>query len=64
MQPNQIARFLEEFRILHSTQPTKKRLISMRISESLLEAAKVKAKALGIPYQTQIQRLIEAWVKT
>ncbi len=64
MSPEQIVQFLEEFRILHGSLPTKKRLISMRISESLLNAVKVKSRALGIPYQTQIQRLLEEWVKT
>ena len=65
MNPEQIARFIEGFRLLHrSSSTSKKRLISLRISETLLGAAKSKAQLLGIPYQTQIQRLIENWVKT
>ncbi len=64
IRPDQIAQFLEDFRLLHTSQPSKKRLISLRISESLLKAAKAKARAMGVPYQTQIQRLLEDWVKT
>lgn len=65
MSPEQIAKFIEEFRNLHrSSSTSKKRLISLRISETLLNAAKSKAEMLGIPYQTQIQRLIESWVKS
>jgi len=64
MKAEEILQFLEDFRILHGISPTKKKLISLRISESLLAAAKMKAKAAGIPYQTQIQRLIQEWVKT
>ncbi len=64
MKPVHILRFLEDFRLLHASIPEKKRLISMRISETLLRMAKAKSAALGVPYQTQIQRLIEAWVKT
>jgi predicted DNA binding CopG/RHH family protein len=64
MNPEQILRFLEDFRLLHSSHSSKKRLISLRISECLLDAAKTKARALGVPYQTQIHRLIENWVKS
>ncbi|MCB0309011.1 MAG: hypothetical protein KDD48_06530 [Bdellovibrionales bacterium] len=63
MKAEEILQFLEDFRTLHGFSSTKKTLISLRISESLLATAKIKAKAAGIPYQTQIQRLIQDWVK-
>ncbi len=64
MSAQQIVTFLEQFRQLHAATQNKKRLISLRISETLLAATKFKAEATGISYQTQIQRLIEAWVKS
>lgn len=39
MKPEHILKFLEEFRLLHGGKPTKKKLISLRISETLLEKA-------------------------
>ncbi len=64
MTPDQICTFLEGFRQLHSspTRPPRK-LISMRVSEPLLVAFRQRALALGIPYQTQIQRLMAEWVR-
>ncbi len=64
MSPEQIVKFLDEFRLLQSSQVSKKRLISLRISQPLLNAIKRKALAMGVPYQTQIHRLIENWVKS
>ena len=63
MAPSQIVNFLDNFRRLHSSKPSKRRLISLRVSEPVLIAVKLKAKTLGVPYQTQIHRLLEDWVK-
>ena len=63
MTPEQVLRFLEDFRRLHAA-PTKgaSRLISMRVPEDLLAAFKAKAELEGVAYQTQIKRLMSAWL--
>ena len=63
MSGDEIAEYLDQFRRLQAIGPVKKRLISLRISEPVLESMKLKARAHGIAYQTQIQQLIEDWVK-
>jgi predicted DNA binding CopG/RHH family protein len=56
----QIIRFIENFRKLHSTQKmkTKSKLISIKIPEDLLETFKLKAESEGIKYQTKIKKLM------
>ena len=64
MKPEQILQFLEDFRNLHFhsiSQRTK--LISIKVPENLLNAFKAKAKVNGIPYQTQIKRLMQEWMR-
>jgi predicted DNA binding CopG/RHH family protein len=64
MKPEQILQFLEDFRNLHSydkSQSTK--LISIKVQENLLQAFKAKARLHGVPYQTQIKRLMEEWMR-
>ena len=64
MKPGQILRFLEGFRKLQSAgTPTKSRLISMKVPVPLLEAFKAKAELDGVPYQTQIKRLMTGWLE-
>lgn len=63
MRPQQIAAFLEDFRLLHGGKPTRSRLISMKVPEALLSAFKAKAALSGIPYQAQIKRLMAAWLE-
>jgi predicted DNA binding CopG/RHH family protein len=63
MTPEQIVRFLDDFRQLQSkVVPAKSRLISMKVPEPLLDAFKMKARLSGVPYQTQIKRLMSAWL--
>ncbi len=64
MRPEQIVRFLDDFRTLHDRQlrHSKSRLISLKVPEPLLEAFKTKAGLSGIPYQTQIKRLMSRWI--
>lgn len=63
MTPERIIAFLDGFRALQSAgPPPKSRLISMKVPEPLLEAFKTKARMSGIPYQTQIKRLMTAWL--
>ena len=62
MSHEEIARFLDEFRRLHGKQRRPSRLISMKVPEGLLAAFKAQAKLHGIPYQTQIKKLMTAWL--
>ena len=67
MTPDQIIRFVEDFRRLHggaagSTRPAKAKLISLKVPEDLLEAFKTKARLSGRPYQARIKELMRAWV--
>lgn len=64
MSPEQILRFLEDFRSLRRTAPPRKsRLISLKVPEDLLAAFKEKARLRDIPYQTQIKRLMARWLE-
>lgn len=62
MTPDQILEFLENYRLLLSKPPKKSKLISLKIDPSLLAAFKHKAKTAGIPYQTQIKKLMMEWL--
>ena len=64
MSTEEIIEFLENFRILHAEKSTeaKSRLISIKVPEPLLDAFKAKARLSGILYQTQIKKLMKAWL--
>ncbi len=63
MTPDQIIRFLDEFRQLHGTDiRSRSKLISIKIPEHLLSAFKARAVLAGVPYQTQIKALMKAWI--
>lgn len=65
IKPEQILRFLEDFRELQKkTGPVKSRLISIKIPEDLLEAFRSKARHMGCPYQTMIKNLMREWLNT
>lgn len=64
MTPDQILEFLENYRMLFSTVPEKSQLISLKIEPSLLKAFKRRAELEGIPYQTQIKKLMKNWLKS
>jgi predicted DNA binding CopG/RHH family protein len=64
MKPEQILQFLEDFRNLHfDAKSQRAKLISIKVPENLLQAFKAKAKLHGIPYQTQIKRLMQEWMR-
>lgn len=64
MKPEQIVRFLDDFmRISQVRDPRGSRLISIKVPEALLSSFKSKAGLEGIPYQTQIKRLMRAWLE-
>ncbi len=60
--PDQILQFLEDFRTLHGTPRRPSKLISLRVPQDLLDAFGAKARMTGVPYQTQIKRLMKDWV--
>lgn len=62
MTPDQVIRFLDDFRRLHGNRPAASKLISMKVPEDLLNAFKTRAKMTNTPYQTQIKALMKAWV--
>lgn len=64
LSPEQIVAFLDDFQALHAaaTMPRKSRLISLRLPEPLLAAFRTRASLAGVPYQTQIKRLMSAWL--
>jgi predicted DNA binding CopG/RHH family protein len=62
MTPDQVLRFLDDFRRLHGNRPAASKLISMKVPEDLLSAFKAKAKMTHTPYQAQIKLLMKAWV--
>lgn len=64
MRPEQVIRFLDDFRRLHGRgqPPPKSRLISIKVPEPLLEAFRAAADRAGVPYQTQIKRLMSLWL--
>jgi predicted DNA binding CopG/RHH family protein len=65
IKPEQIVEFLENFRSLHdpiNRTRGKSKLISLKVPENLLSAFKVRAQTEGVPYQTQIKKLMQEWV--
>ncbi len=63
MTPDQIIRFLDDFRQLHgANMRSRSKLISIKIPENLLSAFKARAALTNTPYQTQIKVLMKAWV--
>jgi hypothetical protein len=65
MSGKEIVEFLEGFRELHGGSPTssKSKLISMKVPEDLLGTFRKKCELNGIPYQTQVKRLMADWLK-
>ena len=59
--PDEIARFLDDFRQLHAPDRSS-RLISMRVPEPLLLCFKKKCKLDGTRYQTRIKELMANWL--
>ena len=62
MSHDEIVRFLDDFRSVHANSRSKSRLISMKVPEDLLAAFKAKARLNNIAYQTQIKKLMIAWL--
>ena len=62
MTPEQILRYLDDFRRLHGSSPARSKLISIKVPEDLLNAFKTRAAIANTPYQTQIKNLMKAWL--
>ncbi len=62
MTPDQVLKFLDDFRRLHGTQPSASKLISMKVPEDLLNAFKARSRMTNTPYQTQIKVLMREWL--
>ena len=64
LSPEQTLRYLEGFRLLHAApRPVKSRLISVRVPQGMLDTFKAKAARAGVPYQTQLKRLMARWIE-
>jgi predicted DNA binding CopG/RHH family protein len=62
MTPDQIIQFLDDCRQLHGTKAaSKSQLISMKVSENLLNVFKAQAAREGVPYHMQIKPLMQEW---
>ena len=60
--PEQIIEFLDNYRLMVSHTHEKCQLISLKVEPSLLKTFKQKAKLAGVPYQTQIKKLMREWI--
>lgn len=64
MSSHEILKFLDDFRKLHGNPKSKlpSKLISIKIPPELLSVFKKKSELLGIPYQTQIKKIMQEWI--
>jgi hypothetical protein len=60
--PEAILDYLESFRLLQLPSP-KTKLISMKVPETLLAGFRRKCELHNIRYQTQIKKLMQAWLQ-
>lgn len=58
----EILEFLENFQLMNSELNAPSKLINLQIPEPLLNSFKQKAKLDGVAFQTQIKKLMKAWV--
>ena len=61
--PEDIVRYLDDFRRVHGAASARSKLISLKVPEPLLAAFKAKARLNGVLYQTQIKNLMRAWLE-
>ena len=65
MTPDQIVRFLDDFRQLHGDRTkgrTRSKLISIKVPENLLNVFRKRSALAGVAYQTRIKQLMTDWV--
>ena len=60
----EIARFLEDFRLMFASQKSKspQKLISLSVPKELLSAFQNQCKLENVPYQTKIKSLMKDWL--
>jgi len=63
MRPGEVLEFLEGFRQLHGEARAPSRLISIKVPQDLLDLFRGRCRLAGVPYQTQIKRLMDDWVR-
>ena len=63
MSTEEVARFLEDFRLLYGSHSPSK-LISIKVPEPLLNAFRTKCRLENIKYQTNIKQLMDDWVRS
>jgi uncharacterized protein (DUF4415 family) len=61
--PDQVLRFLDDFRRMHAVHEDPTRLISLKVPESLLNAFRARCDLEGRRYQTQIKALMREWLQ-
>ena len=62
MTPEAIVDYLEDFKKMQSV-PGKTKLISMKIPENLLSTFRKCCELEDVKYQTQIKKLMQAWLE-
>jgi len=60
--PEAILDYLESFRLLND-EPSKSKLISMKIPENLLSSFRDRCELENIRYQTKIKKLMKEWLQ-
>ena len=63
LSPEDIVRYLDDFRKVQGAARARSRLISLKVPEPLLAAFKAKSRLNGVPYQTQIKHVMQAWLE-
>ena len=63
LSPEDVVRFLDDFKHIHGNRESRSRLISLKVPEPLLSAFKTKARLDGVRYQTQIKNLMRQWLE-
>ena len=62
LSPDDIVRFLDDFKKIQGAANARSRLISLKVPEPLLAAFKVQARLRDVRYQTQIKTLMRKWL--
>ena len=64
MTPDEIVKFLDDFRQLHGHNPQPSKVISLKVPVPLLNAFRFQCEQQGLKYQTQIKTLMKDWLQT
>lgn len=64
MTPDEIVKFLDDFRSLHGNKPQPSKLISLKVPVPLLNTFRIQSEQHGLKYQTHIKTLMKNWLHT